>query len=122
MLFMAYITDTIKAVDFYCKAFNTTSKKCYKANDNDDFYGHAEITINDNIVLGLCDIAYSGKELPKGRNMEFWLIFDDEQSLNNAYDVLKENAEIHSPLSPCEWSKAMASLTDKYGISWLLNV
>ena len=122
MLFMAYIADTIKAVDFYCKAFNTTSKKCFKASDNDDFYGHAEIEINDKIILGLSDTAYCNKEFPKGNNMEFWLIFDDEQALHRTYDLLKEEAEIHYPLSPCEWSNAMASLTDKYGINWLLNI
>ena len=122
MLFMAYIKDTINAVDFYCKAFNTTSKKCFKASDEDDFYGHAEIEINDKIILGLSDTTYYNKEFPKGNNMEFWLIFDDEQSLQRTYEALKEEAEIHYPLSPCEWSKAMASLTDKYGINWLLNI
>ena len=122
MLFMAYITGTIEAVDFYCKAFNTASKKCFKASDNDDFYAHAEIEINENMVLALSETIHYDKEFLKGNNMEFWLIFDDELSLNRAYDILKEKAEIHYPLAPCEWSNAMASLTDKYGLNWLLNI
>jgi len=58
----------------------------------------------------------------KGNTMQFWLTFDDELSLNWTYNVLKESAEIHSPLAPCEWSKLMADLTDKYGICWCLNL
>ena len=45
--FMAYITGTIEAVDFYCRAFDTTSKRCFKASDDDDYYAHAEIIIDE---------------------------------------------------------------------------
>ena len=121
MVFMAYLKGSVEAVDFYCKAFNAESR-CYKAADDDDFYAHAEIYINDQTILGISDTAYYDTEFPKGKNMEFWLIFDDEQSLRAAYDVLQDGAEIHQPLAPCEWSKAMAALTDKYGINWLLNI
>ena len=120
-VFMAYITGTIEAVDFYCEAFDAT-KMCFKASDEDNFYAHAEIAINDQLVLSLCEKEYCDRSFTNGDSMEFWLTFDDEQSLNKAYEVLKENAEIHYPLAPIEWSKAMAELTDKYGISWLQNI
>ena len=112
----------MEAVGFYCKAFGATSKNCFKAYDGDDFYAHAEIVINNQTVLAISEQAYYNKEFVNGNNMDYWLTFDDEQSLNKAYDILKENAEIHSPLAPCEWCKKMAALTDKYGISWLLNI
>ena len=122
MVFMAYITDTIEAVEFYCKAFNTTTEMCFKASDDDDFYAHVEIAINNQTVLALSDTAHYDKEFSQGNSMWFWLTFDDEQSLDRAYDILKENADIHRPLAPIEWSKAWAELTDKYGIRWCLNV
>ena len=121
MVFMAYITGTLEAVDFYCEAFNAT-KMCFKASDDDDFYAHVEIAINDQLVLSLCEKEYCGRSFTNGDSMEFWLTFDDEQSLNKAYEVLKENAEINCPLGPCEWSKATVGLKDKYGIQWLLNI
>jgi len=122
--FMAYLTGSIEAVDFYCTAFNA-EKACFKAADDDDFYAHAEISINGQMVMAICDTKYCeryNRVFKKGDNMEFWMTFDNEQSLNAAYEVLKENAQIHTPLAPCEWSKRMAQLTDKYGISWLLNI
>jgi len=122
MVFMAYLTSTIEAVDFYCKAFSATSRNCFKASDVDDFYAHAEIVISEQTVLAISEKACYDKDFVNGDNMEFWLTFDDEQSLNTAYNVLSGNADIHSPLAPCEWSRAMADLTDKYGIRWLLNI
>ena len=123
--FMAYLTGSVEAVDFYCKAFNA-EKACFKAADDDDFYAHAEISINGQMVMSICDTKHCEREGKRafkiGDNMEFWMTFDDEQSLSAAYNVLKENAQIHTPLAPCEWSKAMVQLTDKYGISWMLNV
>jgi uncharacterized glyoxalase superfamily protein PhnB len=120
---MAYLTGSIEAVDFYCAAFNA-EKTCFKAADDDDFYAHAEIIINGRTVMAICDIKYCEmvckREFTRGDNMEFWMTFGNEQSLNTAYDVLKEKAQIHTPLAPCEWSGQMAQLTDKYGISWLL--
>ena len=121
MVFMAYLTGSIEAVDFYCKAFNTEAH-CFKSRDDDDFYAHAEIVVNDQTVLALSEKSYYDTDFTNGNNMQFWLTFDDEQSLNEAYDVLKEKAEIHYPLGSCEWSRAMADLTDKFGIRWLLNV
>jgi len=54
--------------------------------------------------------------------MQFGLTFDDEQSLNRTYDILKDNAEIHRSLAPNEWCKNIADLTDKFGVRWLLNI
>ena len=122
MVFMAYLTDSIEAVDFYCRAFNTAAKRCFKASDEDDFYAHAEIDISDNIILSISDVSHYEKEFPEGRNMEFWLTFDDEKALKDAYEVLQDGAKIHQALAPCEWSKLVASVTDKYGVNWLLNV
>ena len=121
---MAYLTGSIEAVDFYCRAFQAKSN-CFKASDDDDFYAHAEIEINNQTVLAVSEKSHYDKEFIKfvnGNNMQFWLTFDDEQSLSRAYGVLKEKAEIHWSLAPCDWSKAMADLTDKFGIRWLLNL
>ena len=53
-VFMAYLTGSIEAVDFYCAAFNA-EKACFKAADEDDFYAHAEIIINGQMVMAICD-------------------------------------------------------------------
>ena len=122
MVFMAYLTGSMEAVDFYSKAFNAKSNNCFKSADDDDFYAHAEIEINNQTVLAVSEKSYYDMDFANGNNMQFWLTFDDDEALNHAYDILKEKAEIYWPLAPCEWCKAMADLTDKFGIRWLLNI
>lgn len=121
VVFMAYIKGTMEAVDFYCKAFHAQSQNCFKHSDEDDFYAHAEIVINNQAVLAISETAHYDMEFAKGNTMQFWLFFDDEQSLYGAYDILKGKAEIHWALGPGDWCKAVADLTDKYGIRWLLS-
>ena len=120
-IFMAFITGTIDAVDFYCRAFGATAENCFKAADGDDFYAHAEIVRDGRTFLALSERAHYGRDFTNGDSAEFWVIFDDEASLNQAYAVLGEDADIHEPLGPCEWCRALASLTDKYGVNWLLS-
>ncbi len=121
MVFMAYLAGSFEAVDFYCKAFNATPRNCFTASDDDDFYAHAEIAVNNQTILAISDVASYNTDFKRENNMQFWLTFDDEKSLENAYDVLKQSAEIHYALSPCEWSAKMADLTDKFGVRWLMN-
>jgi uncharacterized glyoxalase superfamily protein PhnB len=54
--------------------------------------------------------------------MYFWITFDDEKSLLEAYDILKEGADVRGTPEPCEWCKLITDFTDKFGIRWLLNV
>ena len=93
--FMAYLTGSMEAVDFYCKAFDAKPRNCFKASDSDDFYAHAEIVINDRILLALSESSLYENEFVKERNMQFWLTFDNEQSLKKAFNILREEATIH---------------------------
>lgn len=53
--------------------------------------------------------------------MQFWVTFDDEQSIIATYEVLREQGVAHYPLTSCEWCKSLADITDKYGVRWMLN-
>lgn len=116
-VFHACVNGSLKAVDFYCKAFNAELKYCY-VDSTGKFVEHAEIAVNNQTFLSVMESS----KAQSGNTMYFWLTFDDEKSLHEAYEVLKEGAEIRGPLGSCEWSKWIADLTDKFGIRWLLNV
>jgi len=119
--FMAYINNTMEALDFYCKAFHATAQNVFKNADDDDYYAHAEIVIGKQAVLGISEKARYDTEFTSGNSMQFWLLFDDEQQLKSAFDVLKENAQVHCPPSPGGWCTVLADITDKYGIRWLMS-
>lgn len=68
--FMAYLTGSVEAVDFYCKAFNTISRNCFKTSDDDDFYAHAEIVINEQTILGISEKSCYDTEFTNRNNMQ----------------------------------------------------
>lgn len=89
---------------------------------DDDFYAHAEIVINEQTILGISEKSCYDTEFTNGNNMQFWVTFEDEQSIIATYEVLKEQGVDHYPLAPCKWCKSLADITDKYGVRWMLNV
>lgn len=56
--------------------------------------------------------------------MQFCFHFKDHEieTVINAYEALKYDAEILSPLSDCFYSKCMFSLNDKFGVNWCLFI
>ena len=116
-LFHACVTSSLEAVEFYRKAFNAEVKCCY-VDSTGQFVEHAELAISDQTFLSVMEIP----EVQLGNTMYFWFSFDNEKSITDAYEVLKDGAEVREPLGPWEWCKLLADLTDKFGVRWLLNV
>lgn len=56
--------------------------------------------------------------------MQFSFYFNkgDEEIIEKAYDVLKDNAKIEFPLGSCDWTSLIFCLIDKYGVNWLLRI
>jgi uncharacterized glyoxalase superfamily protein PhnB len=122
MMYHVCVTGSLEAVEFYQKAFNA-EVICNYIDVTGTFVQHAELTLNGQSFLSLQDILDTEqKEAQPGSTMHFWITFDDEKSLLEAYDTLKEGAEVRGTPEPCEWCKMITDLTDKFGIRWLLNV
>ena len=116
-VFHACVNGSLEAVEFYHKAFNAEIICCY-VDSTGKYVEHAELAINGQTFLSVMEIP----EAKPGNTMYFWFTFNDEKSLREAYDVLKDGAEIRGEPEPCEWCKLITDLTDKFGIRWLLNV
>lgn len=59
-----------------------------------------------------------------GNTMQFCLHLGEEHKkyVEKAFNVLKEDAEIITPLGPSSYSSMMVSFIDKFGIYWCLFV
>lgn len=115
----AYLVGSNEAVEFYKKAFGA-ELGCIGRNPDGTFM-HAEIVLNNHLILSLSECS---EWSTAGMNMQFGINFDkgNEAALINAYEVLKEGGHIHHPLGKCDWSEAMADLTDKFGIRWFIAI
>ena len=115
-----YVKDSINAVEFYRKAFDAPLMADHK-NEDGTYYEHAELDVYGQ-TLALMESSEENKIT--GNIMQFFLHFGEgkEAVVNKIYNVLKEEAEIHYPLSPCDWSPLMTDLVDKFGVHWLIAV
>ena len=123
-LMQIYVKESDKAVEFYQRAFDAPLTVSYQHNDGT--FMHAEIDIQGQI-LAVSERDYVDAlkgETVTGNTMQFCLQFGEgnEDMVKTAYDVLKENAEIITPLAPCSFSPLMVALIDKYGVHWCLFV
>ena len=123
-LIQAYVIGSDKALDFYRTAFDASIVVSYP--NDDGTYMHAELDIHGQILaVSERDSVYKNKgETVTGNTMQFCLQYGEgnERLVENAYNVLKEDAEIISSLAPCSYSPLMAALIDKYGVHWCLFV
>ena len=115
-----YVKDSINAVRFYQKVFDAPLLADYK-NEDGTHYEHAELDIHGQI---LALMEASDERILTGNTMQFFLHFGQGQEavVRKIYDLLKDGAEIHYSLSPCDWSPLMADLVDKFGVRWLIAV
>lgn len=82
---------------------------------------HAEINWNDQNIIS---ISEPNEWAISGKNMQFCITFgiENEEALKKAYEILKEDGQILYPLGPCDWSKCMADVIDKFGVRWYLSL
>ena len=107
------------AATLYQKAFNAEFVARY-ANDDGTFM-HAELDIYGQIV-SLMELP-SEKVIP-GNTMMFGLHFKKGQEalVQQAYDALKDGAEIQEPIGPCDYSPLQFVLVDRFGVNWCIFV
>jgi PhnB protein len=106
-----------KAVELYKQAFDAKVGAAY-LNDDGITYAHVELD-----VFGQCVAIMelpSGTMLTSGNTMQFCLHLGvgNADTVKNAYEVLKDGAEIHSPIGECPFSPLMFGLIDKFGVDW----
>jgi len=61
-------------------------------------------------------------EFRPGTNMSISLSGDDHKELSGYWDSLSKDAKITMPLTKAAWGDTFGMLTDKFGVSWLVNI
>jgi PhnB protein len=57
-----------------------------------------------------------------GTNSSVSLSGEDEAELKGYWDKLSEGANVAMPLSAAPWGDQFGMCTDRYGVSWLVNI
>ena len=83
-----------------------------------DWIMHARLAGGD-IELVASDTLHASDKVAK---IDLSLGGKDETKMKQVFDMLSKGGMVHQPLQKQFWGDTFGSLTDKYGVNWMVNV
>ena len=85
-----------------------------------DLVMHSSLSADSAVPLMAADVPEGvGEASPHG---SISLSGDDADTLNRWWAALSDGGEVHMPLEKAPWGDSFGSVTDKYGVNWLVNI
>ena len=126
--YLSFRDNARAAVEFYQTVFGgklemQTFKEYHASQDpsEDHKIMHAVLTADNGIVFMASDTPNS-MEYRTGTNMSMSLSGDNETELRGYYEKLSAGGTIGMPLEKAPWGDTFGMCTDKFGVSWLVNI
>ena len=120
--------NTRQAMEFYRSVFGgkleIATFKDYQASSDpseDDLVMHSILRTEGGMTIMAADVP-NRMDYQPGSNFSLSLSGDDEQQLRDYYLKLKDGGAETMPLAKAAWGDTFGMLTDRYGISWLVNI
>jgi len=89
--------------------------------DDDDKLMHSQLETPSGFTLMAADTP-QGMPYNPGENMAISLSGDDGDELRGYYAKLSDGGKVTVPLEKQRWGDEFGMVTDKFGISWMVNV
>ncbi|HEV3324054.1 MAG TPA: VOC family protein [Puia sp.] len=80
---------------------------------------HGALTRNGTVLLMGSDMI--GNNLQPGNSVNLCLNCTSDEEINTLFNRLSAGGQIKLPLHQSFWGATYAEVTDKFGISWMLN-
>jgi PhnB protein len=126
--YLSFRDNAREAMEFYQTVFGgklemQTFKEYHASQDpsEDNKIMHAVLTADNGIVFMASDTPNS-MEYRTGTNMSMSLSGDNEAELRGYYEKLSAGGTIGMPLEKAPWGDTFGMCTDKFGVSWLVNI
>lgn len=117
-----------QAMDFYQSVFGgeltrSTFAEYHASEDpaEQDKIMHSQLKTDGGLVLMVADTPNSMEYTP-GNNYSVSLSGDDEAELRGYWDRPAEGGTVAMPLEKAPWGDTFGMCTDKFGVSWLVNI
>lgn len=82
---------------------------------------HGQLEGENGLLLMASD-APSSMPTPSESSISVSLSGDDEEALTRYWNGLAEGATIIEPLTRAPWGDTFGMLTDRFGVTWLVNI
>jgi len=121
--YLSFGGDAEQALNFYAEAFGgkvTELKRFSEApqmphpNKNEILHGRVEA---ENIRI----MASDGKQVTSDGRISLSLEFTDNAELDRVFARLSAGGKVTMPVAEQFWGARFGMLTDRFGISWMLN-
>lgn len=118
-----------EAIEFYKEVFDIQVKCIYENSEADpkDYITNHEIEnliYHAEVILGNTRLIMSDntnkEEIINDNSLSLMITFDSAKEVKATYNLLKDKAEIISPLQSTTYSSCFVSLKDKFGMRWEL--
>jgi PhnB protein len=125
--YISFAGTAREAMEFYRDVFggtlavNTFGEYGDKSAPEADKIMHAMLETDAGFTLMGADNP-PGMELTAGNNMAVSLSGDDEPQLRGYWDKLSQGATVAMPLEKQMWGDVFGMCTDRFGISWMVNI
>ena len=126
--YLSFRDNAREAMEFYKTVFGgklemQTFKEYHASQDpsEDNKIMHSVLKADNGIVFMASDTP-SSMEYRAGTNMSMSLSGDNEAELRGYYEKLSAGGTIGMPLEKAPWGDMFGMVTDKFGVSWLVNI
>lgn len=123
-----------EAIEFYKRIFNASidadtfgefnessgGAMTVPEEDNDKIM-HASLT-GEHVEFMISDYPSSWENTPSESNIVLSLSGDDDTVLRSYWDQLSVGGTIVQPLEAAPWGDTFGSVTDKFGVSWMVDI
>lgn len=111
-----YVKGSAEAVELYKEAFGL--ELGYHVLNPDGSYFHSELYRGEEEMLSVVE---SPIETHEDHTVQMSVVFDTEDEVHKAYELLSKEGKIETPIGPLPWSPCAASLMDKFGVWWYIS-
>jgi PhnB protein len=126
--YLSFRDNAKEAMEFYQSVFggelaSSTFAEFHASDDpaEQDKIMHSMLTTEGGMVLMASDTPNRMDHAP-GNNYSISLSGEDEGELGSYWEKLSAGGSVTMPLGPAPWGDTFGMCTDKFGVSWLVNI
>ena len=126
--YLSFKDNAREAMEFYKTVFGgkltTSTFKEYHASQDpseDEKIMHSMLEADNGIIFMASDTP-DRMEYSAGTNYSMSLSGDNEMELRAYFEKLSSSGTVTMPLEKAPWGDTFGAFTDKFGVSWLVNI